>query len=126
MIAPYAVPHLFAVYNPDRPRNLGLNVVRNPMLFFERLVTSCVLFAILSLALLITIGMVAGARGGINSPTGRDSRAYAAGYEVTRRYGAIVLLSVLSVLTLAAVAISFTGVLPWCRRECRPPPRPKV
>src|ERR1017187_4233164 len=63
------------------------------MLFFRRLLTSCVLFAILSVALLITIGMIAGAHGGVNRPTGTDSRSYPVGYEVTRRYGAIVLLS---------------------------------
>lgn len=95
------------------------------MLFFKRLFTSCVLFAVLSFALLITIGMVAGAYGGVNRPAGKESSAYAAGYETTRRYGAIVLLSALSVPALAAVAISFTGFLPWCRNKPQPSPRTK-
>lgn len=94
------------------------------MFLLKRLLTSCVLFAILVFALLLAIGMISSLRGGVNKPAGKDSRAYAVGYEATRRYGAIVFLSALSVPALAAVAISFSEFFPWCRLKPRPPARP--
>jgi len=90
------------------------------MLLLKRLLTSCVLYAVLLFVVLITMGMVAGAHGGVNRPNGKNSQAYVAGYEATRRYGAIIFLSALGVPALVAVAISFVGVLPWCKNQSRP------
>ncbi len=86
------------------------------MLLLKRLLTSCVLYIVVLFVVLIAVGMVAGAHGGVNRPIGKNSRAYVVGYEASRRYGAIVFLSVLGVPALVAVTISFVGFLPWCKK----------
>src|SRR5438270_11035416 len=53
------------------------------MLLFKRLLTSCVLFLLLSLALLTVVGLVVGARGGVDYDSSYTA-GYAFGYEVTR------------------------------------------
>ena len=80
------------------------------MLFFKRLLTSCILFLLLSLAGLIVIGVIVGAHGGIDWPKG-------AFHDLSRQYGAVVFLSTLSVSALAALVIAFSGLLPWCRKK---------
>src|SRR2546430_1551683 len=92
------------------------------MALFKRLATSCVLFVFLSFGLLIGMGVVVGARGGIHSPPVRDyDSSYAAAqagvHEITRKYGAVVFLSTLGVSALSALVISFSGILPWCRKS---------
>jgi hypothetical protein len=82
------------------------------MLLFKRLLTSCILFLLLSLAGLIVLGVIVGAHGGIGWPKGPG-----AFHDVTRQYGAVVFLSTLSVSALAALVISFSGILPWCRKK---------
>ena len=53
------------------------------MLLFKRLLTSCVLFLLLSLALLTVVGLVVGARGGVDYDSSYTA-GYAFGYGVTR------------------------------------------
>jgi hypothetical protein len=100
------------------------------MLLFKRLLTSCILFVLLSLAVLISMGVVVGTPGGIHSPAVSDydssyAAAQAAVHENTRKYGPVVFLSTLSVSALAALAISFSGILPWCRKQSPSPPEQK-
>ncbi len=77
------------------------------MLLFKRLLTSCVLFFLLSLALLTVVGLVVGARGGVDYDSSYTA-GYAVGYEVTRRYGPVVFLSTLSILAFFAVREGLT------------------
>jgi hypothetical protein len=50
------------------------------MLLFKRLLTSCILFMLLSLAVLISMGVVVGTHGGIHSPAVSDyDSSYSAG-----------------------------------------------
>jgi hypothetical protein len=62
------------------------------MLLFRRLLTSCVLFIVLSLVTLIIIGTVVGTHGGTgNAPVLRDydssfGAGHRFGYDITRRY----------------------------------------
>jgi len=95
------------------------------MLLFKRLLTSCVLFLLVSLALLTVVGVVVGARGGVDYDSSYTA-GHAAGYEVTRRYGPVVFLSTLSVSALSALIISFSGILPWCRKQPPSSPSAKV
>lgn len=92
----------------------------------KRWQTYKVCVALLLLLLLISIGMVAGTRGGIHRPTAleydyRYTTGHWARYEVIRHYGAIVLLSTLSLSALSALVILFGGILPWSQKESRPP-----
>ena len=85
---------------------------------------------LLSLAVLTSMGVVVGTHGGIHSPAVSDyDSSYAAAQtavdEKTRKYGAVVFLSTLSVSALAALAISFSGILPWCRKQSPSPPEQK-
>ena len=88
------------------------------MLLFRRLLTSCVLFIVLSLVLLMIIGTVVGTRGGVgNAQALRDydssfGAGHRFGYDITRRYGHVVFLSTISFSALAALTISFSGILP--------------
>jgi hypothetical protein len=99
------------------------------MLLFKRLITSCILFLILSLVILIIIGTIVGTRGGVgNAPAMRDydssfGAGHRFGYDITRRYGHVVFLSTISLSALTALTISFSGILPWCRKrpESLPP-----
>jgi hypothetical protein len=97
------------------------------MLLFKRLLTLCILFLLLSLAVLIAMGELVGARGEIDTPAAsKHDSSYAtrqaAVHEFTRRYGPVVFLSTLSVSALAALAVSFSGILPWCRKSSQPQP----
>jgi hypothetical protein len=81
---------------------------------------------LLSLAVLISMGVVVGTHGGIHSPAVSDyDSSYAAAqariHEITRKYGLVVFLSTLSVSALVALAISFSGILPWCRKQSLSP-----
>ena len=93
------------------------------MLLFKRLLTSCVLFLLLSLALLTVVGLVVGARGGVDYDSSYTA-GYAVGYEVTRRYGPVVFLSTLSVLALGAFTTLIQWDSSWCRKQ--PPSSPSV
>jgi uncharacterized iron-regulated membrane protein len=105
------------------------------MLLFKRLLTSFVLCLILWVALsigtLAVVGGVAGGRAAANNPNARDfqsgySVGHVAGQEVGRKYGGTVIRIALGVSAVASIIISFTGIVPWCRKRPQPPPLPQV
>ena len=105
------------------------------MLFLKRVLTSFVLFIILFVSLSIgtmaVVGGVVGVRAGAGNPDARDFKSgyavgHAAGYEVGKKDGGLILLSALGISAVLSIAISFTGILPWCRKQPRPPPLPPV
>ena len=104
------------------------------MLLFKRLLTSFVLCLILWVALSIaTLAFFGGMSSGrpevgakaTDYTSGYDA-GYAAGQELGKKYGRAVLLITLGVSAVASISISFTGVLPWCRKKPRPPLLPEV
>lgn len=105
------------------------------MLFLKRLLTSFILFIVLSVVFFIgalaVVGAVAGARAGVGNPAVKDFASgyavgHAAGYEIGKRYGGLIRLGTLGTSALTSLAISFSGILPWCRKQPQPPPLPKV
>jgi hypothetical protein len=106
------------------------------MLFLKRLLTSFVLFVALwitfFLGTLAVVGGVVGARAAAGNPNARDYQSgyaagHAAGEQMGRKYGLTILLVSCGVSAVASITISFTGVLPWCRRRPQqPPPVPNV
>jgi len=103
------------------------------MLLFKRLITSFVLFLILWVALSIaTLAFVGGmgARAAVRAKATDYQSSYAAGHaagqEFGKKYGPVILLITLGVSAVASISISFTGVLPWCRKKPRPPLLPEV
>ncbi len=109
--------------------------VRSYMLLLKRLLTSFVLFIVLSVVFFIgtlaVLGGVVGAQAGAANPAAKDfASGYAvghdAGYEFGKKYGGLILLGSLGTSAVASLAISFGGILPWCRKQPQPPPLPKV
>src|ERR1043166_2499228 len=99
------------------------------MLLLKRLATAFVLFLLLFLFLFIGSLAVGGAIAGLrahrdNSEAKDFLSGYEAGQKVGRefgaRYGPIIFLGAFGVSTVASLALSFSGVFPWCRRA--PPP----
>jgi hypothetical protein len=95
------------------------------MLFLKRFLTSIALFVVLSVVFSVgsmaVLGALAGATVAANNPNARDfnsgyAAGQAAGSEVSKKYGRIVLLTSLGMSAICAVTISFTGLLPWCRK----------
>jgi hypothetical protein len=105
------------------------------MLFLKRLLTSFALFVVLWIAFFIgtlaVMGAVVGARAAAGNPNARNYQSgyaagRAAGEQVGRKYGPTILLITCGVSAVASITISFSGVLPWCRRRPQPPPLPGV
>ena len=103
------------------------------MLFLKRLLTSIglfiVLFVVFSVGSMAVLGAVAGASAVANDPNARDfnsgyAAGHAVGYELGKKYGRIILLTSLGMSAICAVTISFTGLLPWCRKPAQRPPLP--
>ena len=101
------------------------------MLFLKRFLTSVALFVVLfvvfSVGSMAVLGAVAGASAAAKNPDARDfNSGYAAGHpagsEVSKKYGRIVLLSAVGMSAICSITISFTGLLPWCRKPAPPPP----
>ena len=96
------------------------------MLFLKRLLTSIALFVVLSVVFSVgsmaVLGAVAGASAAAKNPDARDlNSGYAAGYEIGKKYGRIVLLTSAGMSAICSITISFTGLLPWCRKRTTPP-----
>jgi hypothetical protein len=95
---------------------------RMKMLLFKRLLTSCILFLLLSLGSLTGIGTAVGMRGGWYRPPIRSADSnYTTGHDIATRYGYVIFLCTLSASAILALAISFSGLLPWCRKQSGPP-----
>jgi hypothetical protein len=107
------------------------------MLLLKRIGTFLVLFVFLFVFLFIFSlfvgGAVAGASAGSGLPGATNFQSgfqagyqagHQAGAEFARRYTGIIFLGALCVSGVASLAISFSGVLPWCRKIPDPPTLP--
>jgi NADH:ubiquinone oxidoreductase subunit 3 (subunit A) len=102
------------------------------MLLFKRGLTFLVLFFILwvglSIGTLAVVGGIAGAQAARKANATDYQSGYAAGQvagrEIGRKYGPTILMIMFGVSAISSVGLSFSGLLPWCRKKSEPPPLP--
>jgi hypothetical protein len=100
------------------------------MLFLKRFATSLALFIILfvffEMAAIIGVGVIVGSRAGENAADFRSAYAAGgiAGSEASRKYGRLTLLGAIGTAAVSSLAVSFSGILPWCRKKSPRPPLP--
>src|SRR5882724_10900903 len=98
------------------------------MLLLKRLATSAVLFVFLFVVVYSAICMVGGAVSAVmsNSGTPNPQDAYAqgqqAGANFVRHNIRLILLSSLLISVVSSLLLSFSGILPWCRKAPQPSP----
>ena len=96
------------------------------MTFLKRILTTIGLFALMFVILYFVLctfgGAVAGARAGANNPDTPDKfkLGQEAGANFVQEHLGFIALSSLGISLMSAVAISFSGVLPWCKDPSRP------
>ena len=97
------------------------------MLFAKRFSTAVAVFVILFIVLILAVAgvQVAGsyAKASAKGLAGQDSYEYRLEYqrEFTKRYGKLVTFSAAGISFVSSLALSFGGVLPWCRQKQKPP-----
>ena len=100
------------------------------MTLLKRLLTSAALFLPLLVVLYFGICMVgggiAGGRVGLENPKADDinERSQQAGRDFVRNNLSTIALSSFGGAAVLSLAISFSGLLPWCRKPRQPPPLP--
>ena len=103
------------------------------MIILIRIATFAVFFIFFLVVVYFGICIVGGAisgvmaSGGNSDPQNLDAARQAGGNFVRHHLGTIVLSSIISSIIISA-ALSFTGILPWCRnpRAVQPPPVPPM
>ncbi len=94
------------------------------MLFLKRLLTAAVFFVILFVVFFLAgagiMGGIAGAKVAQTSGSTDFQSGYnagrKAGEEAGRRYGFLIFFGAAGTAGMASLGISFSGLLPWCRR----------
>lgn len=97
------------------------------MLIVKRFVTAATLFFALTLVFFLGTSMVMGGIAGARASQAAGAKDYESGYEsgrkageeMGRKYGSTILLGSVGLAAVAALGISFSGVLPWCREQAR-------
>jgi hypothetical protein len=100
------------------------------MTLLIRLVTAMVLFVFFFVVVYFGICIVGGAFSGAFAGAGNTNPQDA--YETGRQAGAnfvrhnlkTILLSSFLISFVGSIALSFSGILPWCRKPAGPPPLP--
>jgi hypothetical protein len=99
------------------------------MLFLKRFVTAMVLIPFLTIAIWLGGIMLGGAMAGGRAAAEKQAQGSEAsqigrqaGEEFGRKYSVIILKGAVVASFVLAMGISFSGILPWCRREISPPP----
>ncbi|CAN5432135.1 hypothetical protein BH09VER1_BH09VER1_30710 [soil metagenome] len=95
------------------------------MLFLKRLLTAGVFFVVLFVICLISGLMVLGGIAGAKAAPGSGAKDFQSGYavgqkagaEIGRKYGRVLTVGAAGTAAAASLAISFSGLLPWCRRK---------
>jgi hypothetical protein len=101
------------------------------MLLLKRLGTSAVLFVVLFFVFffgtLIVGGGISGMKVSADHPNAQPKEAFElgrkAGEEFARKYTWIILLGSVGGALVASLGLSFSGILPWCRKQDEGPPR---
>ena len=93
------------------------------MLLLKRIFTSLVLFLILTWILyygaVIVSGFVVGANAALHSPEASDKQEVGrqAGLEFLNQHVGVVAGAAVGIALVASFALSFSGMLPWCRKH---------
>ena len=102
------------------------------MTLLKRLITAavifCPLFVVLYLGTCGVCGAIAGGKAAIDNPDAQDKRELgreAGGDIVTNNLGKIVFVAFAASFA-SSMALSFSGIFPWCRNPPRPPPLPQL
>lgn len=101
------------------------------MLFLKRFVTTVVLIPFLLVVFSIGTLMIGGAYFGAKAASDQKAAGFEAGRDVGRKageefgrkYAGIIFKGSAVASLVLSVGISFSGILPWCRRDT-PPPMP--
>ncbi len=100
------------------------------MTFLKRFVTSILLFGILFVFLYLGIcmagGFIAGAKAGPKGANPQESfqLGQRAGADFVRDNLRAIVFSSFGISFVASLALSFSGILPWCRKPAEPPKLP--
>ncbi|MEJ0089863.1 MAG: hypothetical protein WDM80_08985 [Limisphaerales bacterium] len=98
------------------------------MTLLKRMATSIVLFVFFFVVMYFGICIVGGAISGAMAGAGAQNAQE--GYDVGRQAGedfvrhhiGAILLGSFAISFLSSLALSFSGILPWCRKPSQPPP----
>jgi hypothetical protein len=98
------------------------------MTLLKRIATSIVLFVFFFVFVYFAICIVGGAISG--AMAGAGSQSAQVGYDTGRQAGAnfvrhnlpAILSSSFVISLVSSLALSFSGILPWCRKPLQPPP----
>jgi hypothetical protein len=112
-----------------RGRCYSLLPTSSPMLFLKRFLTAMAFLPFLTMAIWLGGLVVGGAFAGGKAAAEQQAQGYEAnqigrqaGAEFGRKYSVIILKGAAVTSLVLSVGISFSGILPWCRRETLPPP----
>jgi len=98
------------------------------MTFLKRAATAMVLFffffVVIYLGICAVGGGVAGARAGSTNPQESFERGRQAGERFVQQNLGTILISSFGISVVASIALSFSGLLPWCRKPVAPPALP--
>jgi len=97
------------------------------MLLLKRIATSIVLFVFFFVVVYFAICIVGGAVNGAMAGAGTDAHD---GYDAGAQAGAnfvrhnmgVILLSSFVISSVLSLVLSFSGILPWCKKPSQPPP----
>lgn len=90
------------------------------MTLIKRMATSVVLFVfffvVMYMGICIVGGGISGGMAGAHDPQHAAEAGRQAGMDFVKHYMGIILLTSFGVSLTASLALSFTGILPWCRK----------
>jgi hypothetical protein len=113
---------LLSVNTLDNRRDCRHNQMLDLMALFKQRIAFCVVFFLLSFALLVSLCVLINLQGGLDRHTSLPWQSIRVAdtmsrYEFIRMYGAIILMGTLAVWALSAVIILLTGILRSWRKE---------
>jgi hypothetical protein len=96
------------------------------MTLLIRIATSIVLFVfffvVVYFAIIIVGAAINGAMAGASDPDHAAEAGRQAGVNFVRHYLPMILLGSFVISLVSSLALSFSGILPWCRKPTQPPP----
>jgi hypothetical protein len=95
------------------------------MILLKRVATSLVLFvfffAVLYFAICFIGGAISGGMAGASDPRHAAEAGRQAGVDFVRHHLPAILLSSFGLSFVCSLVLSFSGILPWCRKPARHP-----
>ncbi len=98
------------------------------MTLLKRIATSIVLFVfffvVVYFAICVVGGAISGGMAGSGTTNAQDGyeAGRLAGENFVRHNVPVILLSTLVISLVSSLGLSFSGILPWCRKPLQPPP----